>query len=212
MIKVLGRANSGNVQYVTWALAEIGVPFERSDVGGAFGGTDTPDFVAMNPNRLVPVLQDGDLAMFESAAIVRYLGARYGSPAFWPTDPAERARLDQWAEWIKTSFTSITLPELFFPLIRIRAAERNHEAVRAAAEKLKPLAQMLDRRLEGVNYLGGKEPCFADIMVGTPLYRYFTLDFERAETPNLLAYYERLQTRPAYREHVMVSYDSLRVE
>jgi glutathione S-transferase len=212
MIKVLGRANSGNVQYVTWALAEIGVPFERSDVGGAFGGTDTPDFVAMNPNRLVPVLQDGELAMFESAAIVRYLGARYGSPAFWPTDPAERARLDQWAEWIKTSFTSITLPELFFPLIRIRAAERNHEAVRAAAEKLKPLAQMLDRRLEGVNYLGGKEPCFADIMVGTPLYRYFTLDFERAETPNLLAYYERLQTRPAYREHVMVSYDSLRVE
>ena len=211
MITLLGRANSGNVQYVSWALAELGQPFERLDVGGALGGTDTDDYARMNPNRLVPTLKDGDLTLWESAAIVRYLGARYGSEAFWPSDPARRAPLDQWAEWIKTSFAQVLLPELFLQLVRTREADRNQAAIDSASGRMKNLASMLDARLAGTNLLGGDDICFADIMVGTPLYRYFTLDFERADTPNLSAYYERLQQRPAYREHVMVSYESLRV-
>jgi len=210
MITLLGRANSGNVQYVSWALAELGQPFERIDVGGAFGGTDG-DYARMNPNRLVPTLKDGDLTLWESAAIVRYLGARYGSEAFWPADPARRAPLDQWAEWIKTSFAQVLLPELFLQLVRTREADRNQAAIDSASGRMKNLASMLDARLADTNLFGGDDISFADIMIGTPLYRYFTLDFERADTPNLTAYYERLQQRPAYREHVMVSYESLRV-
>ncbi|MCG6113669.1 MAG: glutathione S-transferase family protein [Mesorhizobium sp.] len=210
MITLLGRANSGNVQYVAWALAELGQPFERIDVGGAFGGTDG-DYARMNPNRLVPTLKDGDLTLWESAAIVRYLGARYGSEAFWPADPARRAPLDQWAEWIKTSFAQVLLPELFLQLVRTREADRNQAAIDSASGRMKNLASMLDARLADTTFLGGNDISFADIMVGTPLYRYFTLDFVRADTPNLTAYYERLQQRPAYREHVMVSYESLRV-
>ena len=104
MITVWGRATSVNVQAVMWALAELGIACERIDVGGAFGGLDTPEFRAMNPNGRIPVLRDRDVFLWESAAIVRYLGAQYGSGGFWPADPLSRAKLDKWAEWMKTSF------------------------------------------------------------------------------------------------------------
>jgi glutathione S-transferase len=211
MITVWGRATSSNVQIVMWALAEIGLDCKRIDAGHSFGGLDTAEYRAMNPNGLVPTLIDGDEEpLWESAAIVRYLGAKYGSEAFWPRDPAERARLDKWAEWIKTSFGPAFLPSIFWALLQ-RPENRDKAAFAAAEQKVKPLARMLDARLaEGRPYLRGEEPCFADIIVGTLLYRYFTLDFERAETPNLRGYYDRLCARPAYAEHVMVSYDVLK--
>ncbi len=214
MITVWGRATSSNVQLVMWALAEIGLDCERLDVGGAFGKTDTEEYRRMNPNRLVPVLQDGDLTMFESAAIVRYLGAKYGSEQFWPSDPARRGPLDTWAEWIKTTFVPAFMPGVFLALVAQKPEQRNDAAIAASVEKVKPLAKMLDERLAEMKdgYLGGKEPCFADIIVGGPLYRYFTLDFDRAETPHLADYYQRLTQRPAYARHVMVSYESLRAK
>jgi len=213
MIRVWGRNTSSNVQMVMWALAEIGLPCERVDVGGRFSGTDTDAYRAMNPNRLVPVLQDGDLTLFESAAIVRYLGARYGSDRFWPTDPAVRAPLDMWAEWIKTSFGPHFLGQVFWPLIGQRQAMRDEAALAAAETRLSALAAMLDERLGGNSgpFLGGEAPCFADVIVGTLLYRYFTLEFQRSETAALAAYHDRLSRRPAYAEQVMVSYESLRV-
>ncbi|MEX4007400.1 glutathione S-transferase family protein [Neoaquamicrobium sediminum] len=212
MITVWGRATSSNVQIVMWALAEIGLECHRIDAGHSFGKVDTPEFRAMNPNGLVPVLIDGDAEpLWESATIVRYLGAKYGSGAFWPTDPFERARVDKWAEWIKTSFGPVFLTGVFWSLLQ-KPENRDAAAFTTAVEKLKPLARMLDARLADGPYLGGDEPCFADMIVGTLLYRYFTLDFDRADTPNLRAYYDRLVARPAYAEHVMVSYDALRAK
>jgi glutathione S-transferase len=213
MIKVWGRDTSSNVQIVVWALTELGLPYERIDAGGKFGRTDTEEYRRMNPNRLVPVLQDGDLTLFESAAIVRYLGARYGSEQFWPSDPVRRAPLDMWAEWIKTTFGPSLLTGLFWPLIGVPAEKRDLAAISAAEQRMKGLAAILDERLAEVDpYLGGADVCFADVLVGTLIYRYFTLDFQRADTPHLSAYYDRLTARPAYAERVMISYESLRAK
>ena len=210
MITIWGRATSVNVQAVMWAVAELGMEFERIDAGGAFGGLDTPEFRAMNPNGLVPVLRDRDTFLWESAAIVRYLGAQYGGDQFWPADPLKRAKVDKWAEWTKTSFGREFLTGVFWPLVGVRAEKRDPAAIAAAEGRLKPLAAMLDARLSVGGHLGGADPCFADIVVGAHLYRYFTLDFDRAETPHLHSYYRRLSERPAYAAHVMVSYESLR--
>lgn len=212
MIKVHGRATSSNVQMVMWALAEIGLTCERIDVGGPFGGTNAPEFRAMNPNGLVPVVEIDGLVLWESAAIVRYLGAAHGSEAFWPANPARRAPVDKWAEWIKTSFGPALLTGVFWPLIGVPESKRDAAVVAAGVAKLTPLAAILDERLADGPYLGGDDVCFADIIVGTLLYRYFTLDFDRADTPHLSAYYERLTKRPTYAEHVMISYDSLRAK
>ncbi len=207
-----GRATSSNVQTVIWALAELGLDFKRLDIGGAFGGNDTAEYLAMNPTGLVPTLQDGGVTLFESCAITRYLAAQYGDEAFWPTDPATRAALDQWAEWAKGTFSRAIVYEVFWILVRTPKAQRNLDALAAGVANVGKMAGLLDGRLGGDDYLGGDELSFADIVAGHALYRYYTLDFDRPETPNLDAYYERLTKRPAYAEHVMVDYSSLRAE
>ena len=210
MMIVHGRATSANVQLVMWAIGELGLEHERRDVGGAFGGTTTPEFLAMNPNALVPVLQDGNVTMFESAAILRYLGARYGDEGFWPPDPGRRGRLDQWAEWAKITLGTQMIT-LFVQMIRTREADRKPDAIAAALAEMKRLARIADARIGAGPWLDGEAFTFADIGFGHQLYRYYTLPIERVPTPNLDAYYERLTRRPAYARHVMVSYDSMRV-
>jgi len=212
MITVWGRNTSSNVQVVMWAIAELGLEHERIDWGGAFGGNDDPEYRAMNPNGLVPTMRDGGLVLWESPAILRYLGARYGGEGFWPADPAERARLDMWAEWVKTSICPALIYQVFWQLIRTPEAERSAAAIAEGAAKLKDLMALADDRLGDGPFLNGADLSFADIMLGHTLYRYYTLDFERAATPNLDAYYARLSERAAYREHAMISYESLRVE
>jgi glutathione S-transferase len=211
MITVWGRNTSSNVQVAMWAIAELGLEHERIDWGGKYGGNDEPDYRAMNPNGLVPTIRDGDLVLWESPAILRYLGARYGGGDFWPADPAARARLDMWAEWVKTSVCPPLIYQVFWQLVRTPEARRNPAVIAEGAAKLKTLMPMIDARLGAAPFLNGEHLCFADIMLGHILYRYNTLAFERSSTPNLDAYYARLRQRPAYAEHAMVSYESLRV-
>jgi len=212
MLTIWGRTTSINVQTVMWAVGELGLEHERIDAGGIYGVVDTPEYRRMNPNGLVPVLQDGELTMFESAAIVRYLGGQYGNEAFWPREARRRAALDVWAEWAKATFYPVITYDLFLPLVRQRPQERNKAALEAATVRMEKLARIADERLADGGWLGGEALTFADIMLGALLYRYFTLEFERADTPHLEAYYRRLTGRPAYAQHVMVSYESLRVK
>jgi glutathione S-transferase len=212
MITIWGRTTSSNVQTVMWALAELGIAHERIDAGGLFGGLDTPEFAAMNPNRLVPVLRDEGEYIWESAAIVRYLGARYGSEQFWPTDPLKRAKLDQWSDWTKTTLVPAFLTNVFSPMMRNKPGERDEAALAKGGENLAKVMRIFDKRLSEGDYLGGDEPCFADIVAGVLLYRYSTLEIERPDLADLAAYYERLTKRPAYARHVMISYDSMRAK
>jgi len=212
VIIVHGRATSSNVQTVMWAAAELGLTVERRDVGGAFGGNDTADYLAMNPMGLVPALQDGDVTLFESCAITPYLAAQYGNDAFWPSDPARRAQQDQWAEWAKGTFSRAVIYDVFWSLVRTPKAERNAEAFADGVANLGRLALVLNGRLKQSAYIGGDDLSFADIIVGHSLYRYYELDFDRVETPALDAYYDSLKDRPAYAEHVMIDYSSLQVD
>ena len=209
MLTIWGRATSLNVQSVMWTVAELGLEHRRIDWGGRFGGNDDVDYRRMNPTGLIPTLKDGDVVVWESPAIVRYLGARYGRGAFWPEDPAVRAPLDMWAEWAKSTVYP-QLSRIFHQLVRTKEPQRDMREVDGAAEALINTLPMLEARIGEGPWLCGKHLCFADIMLGHLLYRYMTLDFAKAPTPAIDAWYARLGERPAYREHVMVSYESLR--
>lgn len=210
MITVYGRASSSNVQIVMWTLAELGLEHERLDYGHSFGGNDTPEYLAMNPNGLIPTMRDGDLVLWESAAIMRYFSARYADDAFWPRDPAARAPLDMWAEWSKTTLADAFNGKVFIPLVRTAPSRRDPARIAQSVEALKPVMRHLDARIGAGPWMAGESLTFADIMVGNLLYRYYTVDFEKAETPALDAYYARLAARPSYAEHVMVSFEALR--
>ena len=103
MLNIWGRNNSINVQKVMWTVGELGLEHHRIDAGGRFGGLDTPEFDALNPNRLVPAIEDDGVVVWESNTIVRYLAARYGADSLWPADPARRAQADKWMDWMITS-------------------------------------------------------------------------------------------------------------
>ncbi len=210
-LTVYGRATSSNVQAVMWGLAELGITPARLNYGLTFGGTDTPEYRAMNPNGLVPVLKDDDLTVFESCAILRYAAARYGDGgAFWPADPAKRATIDQWAEWGKTSFCSRFTGPVFWIAYRTRPENRDEAALAEGIEAFDASTAILEDQLHDRDYVCGDTLTLADIVIGHVLYRYFDIDIPRPARPNVQAYYNRLRTRPAYAEHVMVNYDILK--
>ena len=209
MITVLGRRNSSSVQLVMWAINELGVEHQRHDYGHGHASPRTPAYLDMNPMGRVPVLIDRDVALFESAAILRYLGAAYGDDDFWPRDPLRRARLDVWAEWGKNTFTEAVL-QIFVYDIRLKRETRDPGILDRATKHLIPLAQILDGRIGNGPWLDGARFSFADIACGHILHRYHTLNWDRPALPNLSAYYDRLQSRGAYRDHAMVPYEELR--
>jgi glutathione S-transferase len=212
MLTIYGRATSSNVQLVMWGAAELGLAPERLDYGHVHGGLDTPAFGALNPHRKVPVLKDGDTVIWESAAILRYLAAQYGGGgAFWPADPRRRAPVDMWAEWGKNELCqAFTLP-IFWSRVRTAAADRDAAALARAVARFEDLLDRLDGPLDRQDFVTGDGVTLADIVIGHLLYRWFTIDVPRRPRPPLERYYARLQARDAYRTHVMVSYDSLRV-
>ena len=203
MLRIWGRTNSINVQKVMWTVGELGLDHERIDAGGAFGGLDSAEYGRMNPNRKVPTIDDGGVILWESNACVRYLAARYGTGSLWDEDPAERGRADRWMDWQAATL----LPDLgvvFWGSIRTPEEQRDHAAIKAAAERLGGLWQILDGELAGRDFVTGSQFTMGDIPIGAACYRYHALPIERPRLANLKAWYERLEQRPAFREHVMI--------
>lgn len=206
---LFGRTTSVNVQKVLWTLEELGIAYERIDLGGAFGGLGAPDYEAMNPNRLVPTLVDGDLTLWESNAIVRYLANAYGQGAFAGATPVDVARADMWMEWFQNNCYAHFIA-LFYQTVRLPESERSAEARDRAAAALTKSYSLLNTHLENHAYVAGVNVSMGDFVIGAPLYRYFAMEFERADLPGLSAYYDRLCARKVYRKTIMTSYDSLK--
>lgn len=203
MVKVLGRINSINVQKVMWCTAELGLAVDRHDIGMEFGGNDTPEYLAKNPNGLIPTLQDGDLTVWESNTIVRYLTEAYGTGPWALATPGERALASQWMDWYLTTMHA-PLSNVFRTLIRTPETERDMTAVEKAAQATNRLWLMLEAHLEGRDFVLGGSISIGDIPVGCAVYRWFNMDVERPELPNVTAWYERLQARKPYQDHVMM--------
>ena len=209
MLTVYGRRNSSSVQLVMWTIHELGLNHQRLDYGHGYAPAHTEEFRAKNPMGRVPVIEDGSFCMFESAAILRYLSAEHGDDRFWPRDLRRRGTLDTWAEWGKNTFSEVVL-DIFAYDVRLSPDHRDPAILANAVNTLRRLAAMLDARVAGGPWIGAEDFTFADIACGHILYRYFTLDWDRPNLMALAAYYKRLQERAAYRDHVMVSYESLR--
>jgi glutathione S-transferase len=212
MLTVWGRKTSSNVQALMWCIGELGLPRERRDAGHRHGGTDTPDFLAMNPNGTVPVLRDGGDGepLWETGAILRYLAARYGEAPFWPPDGPARARVDKWAEWAKINVAMRFTAPVFWRVVRMARAERDPAAIGEAVGKLDGMLDIAEARLSRGAFLAGDDFTLADIQFGHVLFRYFDIPIARRKRPPLRRYYDALTARPAFREHVMVSYEELR--
>ena len=202
MLKILGRNNSVNVIKVLWCAAELGRDFDRADIGGVFGGNDQPEYLAKNPMGRVPTVEDGDLVLWESQAIVRYLAATHGIGTLWPEDPGERALSDLWMDWY-TAHLHPPMTTIFWGLVRTVEANRDNDAIAAAKVEAGKLWSVLDQHLEGRDFVNGRQLTIGDFPAGAAAFRYYSLVEERPAMPNLDRWYAALGERPAYRTHVM---------
>ena len=212
MIRVWGRKTSSNVQALMWCIGELGLDYERFDVGHKYGGNDTAEFLAMNPNGTVPVIRDGEgQPMWETGAILRYLAGKYGADDFWPKDTECRAEIDKWTEWAKIGVAMNFTAPVFWMVVRTAAKDQDPQALEKSLQNLNKKLAIAEAQIARNGYLAGSVFSLADIQFGHSLYRYFDIAIERPSYPAIEQYYRNLKQRPAFTEHVMVSYDELRV-
>ena len=204
MLKIWGRNTSSNVQKVIWGLAEMQLPFERIDVGGAFGKTKDAAYLAMNPNSLVPTLEEDDgYTLWESNSILRYVAAKHAYRTLKPADLKVRASAQKWMDW-QLSVMAPAITPVFWGLIRTPAEQRDAKAIATGKEKTVAAAQIMDAQLGKTAYLAGDDFSYGDIPVGIMIYRYMQLIPERSATPNLDRWYAAISSRAAFKAQVAV--------
>lgn len=210
MIRVWGRKTSSNVQALMWCIGELGLEYERFDIGHKYGGNDTPEFLAMNPNGTVPVIRDGEgQPLWETGAILRYLAEKYGADEFWPKDGERRAQIDKWTEWAKIGVAMNFTAPVFWMVVRTAAKDQDLQALEKSLQNLNKKLVIAEAQIAQQGYLAGNAFSLADIQFGHSLFRYFDIAIERPSYPAIEQYYQKLTQRPAFAEHVMVSYDEL---
>jgi glutathione S-transferase len=200
MLKIWGRNTSSNV--AMWAIGEMGLQYERVDIGGPFGMNKEPAYLAINPNGLVPTLEEDDgFLLWESNSVARYLAEKHDA-AIWPKDMRVRALASQWMDW-QLSVVGPAITPAFWGLIRTPAEKRDHAAIAASQQKTIDAMRILDARLGKAAYVAGEQFTVGDIPVGVMAYRYHKLCPERPALANLQRWYAALEARKAFQEHVL---------
>jgi glutathione S-transferase len=203
MLKIWGRSTSSNVQKVLWCCAELGIAFERVDLGGPFGGNQDPEYLALNPNGLVPTVRDGELILWESNTICRYLAATRDGARLHPPEPAARALVERWMDW-QLSAVGPPMGALLFGLIRTRPEQRDHAAIEAARRKALAAWTIVEDALGDRAWLAGGALSLAEIVLGTLVYRWHAFPIERPPLHRLRAWYERMRERPGFKTHIEI--------
>ena len=202
MLRIWGRTNSVNVQKVLWCCHELGLDYERIDAGNNFGVTDTPRYISMNPNRLIPTIDDGDIQLWESNVIVRYLAQKHSDGRLCPADIATRFDAERWMDWQATVFWPALRP-LFIALIRAPPPQRD-AAVISKGESLSLSAlRILDAGLSDRTFLAGDAFSIGDIPTAATVHRWYALDIHHPDLPNALRWYDLMRERSPFRRIVM---------
>jgi len=207
MLTLLGRPNSSNVKKVLWTLEELGLVYENIKIGGSFGGLDDPAYLALNPNGKVPTLRDDDLVLWESNTIIRYLAARYGKGFLWLDDSGTRAQGEKWMDW-GASMLFPAFHTILFHTLRLPQPQRDPAMITRAVQDFEKALAIMEHEFERYPWLSGENFGLGDIVCGVLVYYYYEMNLRRnASFPQVEAWYQRLQARPAYVKTVMIPID-----
>lgn len=201
-LRLWGRPAAFNVQKVTWCLDELGIGYERIDAGQHYGRNKEPEFLAMNPNARIPVLQAGDFVLWESNAIIRFLCAQRGQGALSPADARTWARADQWMDWAATTLYYPTFRNYYIYCARTPKADQDAALVERMTREVHEILRIAEQQLERARFIEGDALTMADFAFGVMVDKWARLDEHRARFPALLRYHARLAERPAFGHHV----------
>ena len=202
-LRILGRVSSINVRKVLWTCDELGLPFAREDWGLGFQPTRSPEFLALNPNALVPVLVDDGFVLWESNTICRYLAARERRTDLLPADARGRARVEQWMDWQAADLNN-AWRYAFMALVRRSPEHADAKALQASVQAWTRQMRILDAQLERTGaWVAGETFTLADINLGLCLHRWQMTPIERPNLPAVAAYRERLGQRAGFLRHAV---------
>lgn len=191
MLRILGKLASINVRKVLWTCAELDLPFERVE--------SDPGLLALNPNRLVPVIRDGDFVLWESNAICRYLAGKQARGTLLPAEGAACAIVEQWMDWQATELNSAWRYS-FMGLVRKHPDYSDHHAIAASVAAWNRCMQILEQHfVAGGQFITGEFFTLADVVLGLSIHRWLHSPIERPHLDAVQAYYQRLSVRPAFR-------------
>jgi glutathione S-transferase len=203
-----GRSTSSNVQKPMWLFEELGIPFERIDIGGPFGKNRETEYLSLNPNGLVPTLDDKGFILWESNAITRYIASKYRAESMYPGDLKRRADIERWMEW--GVGLSNALSDAFMGIMRTAPENRNAALILKSCRATEAAMKVLDAQLQDRAWVCGDHFTLADIAIGINCYRWYkvpfvTVGFEIPKLNNVEAWFARLQARPPYQKVVMIT-------
>ncbi len=194
MLRLWGRTSSINVRKVVWAAQELSLELQRTDAGGQFGLVREAQFLSLNPNGLVPLIEDEGTTLWESNTIVRYLCARHAPGDLYPEDLPTRFLAEQWMDWQQTTLNPAGR-DAFLQWIRTPAAQRDPAAIARSVAATEPLMELLDAHLARHAYLAGERFTMADIPVGCEIHRWWGLPQDRPARPHLERWFAALRAR-----------------
>ncbi|MCK9684795.1 glutathione S-transferase family protein [Scleromatobacter humisilvae] len=201
MLRILGKPTSINVRKVLWLCEELALPYAHENWGGDGRSLQEPEFLALNPNAMVPVVVDGDAVLWESNTICRYLAGRHGRDDLLPRDALARARVEQWMDWQGGDMNN-AWRHAYMGLVRQSPAHQDAQAIAASIVSWNRHVAILERQLEkSGDFVTGPTFTLADIVLGLSVNRWFMTPIERPALPRVQAYYDRLATRPGFRLH-----------
>jgi glutathione S-transferase len=203
MLRIWGRNNSVNVQKPLWLCEEIGLAYERIDAGGSFGVVNTPQYRNLNPNGLVPTIEEDGFVLWESNTILRYLAAKHSAGTLWPDDLRIRAEADRWMDWQNTTFWPAFRP-LFWNLVRTPPDQRDIDAMEESRLLSVEILGYLDAHLKNRAFIAGDMLTMGDIPMGCAIWRWVSVPIERPDFPNLQRWFDTLCQREPYKKIVML--------
>ena len=201
MLQLLGKSSSINVRKVLWTCAEMGLAHEQEPWGSGFRSTDTAEFLALNPNAMVPVIRDDGFVLWESNTICRYLAAKHGRSDLLPVAATDRARVEQWMDWQATELNN-AWRYAFMALVRLSPDHTDAQATAASVRHWNHHMTLLDHQLRKTGaFVTGPVFTLADIVLGLSVNRWLMTPMQRPSLAAVTAYHERLRERPGYLAH-----------
>jgi glutathione S-transferase len=198
MIRLWGRMSSINVRKVVLTLQHLGLAFQRTDAGGPFGVVRDPDYLARNPNALVPLLDDDGFALWESNVIVRYLAVRHGAASLFPQETQQRFDVERWMDWQQTTLNPAGR-DAFIQLVRVAPADRRPALVDASVAATEPLWDLLEAQLAKRRFIAGDALTVADVPIACEMHRWRGLPLDWRARPHLDDWWARMHALPAAR-------------
>ena len=206
MLTIYGNDHSSCVQKVLWCAEELGLTYKRIDKGGAFGGLDDPEYVKLNPNRLIPTIDDDGFILWESSAILCYLASRHGKGTLYPTDDRARGEAYRWVVWQTGTVRGAIMP-LYTQWRVWKPAYRHLEELERFRKGMEPIWRIIENHLQSREWLAGDQFSMADIPMGIMAHWWYSFPIDHFDLPRMRDWHTRIVQRPAFQKSVAQPYD-----